>query len=901
MNGRLLISRLLATLRARRLDRELDDEIRAHLELAERDALAAGLSPAEARRRARLHFGTIEALKDEHRDRRTIQPLEIFFKDVRYALRGIVREPGFAAIVVAVLALGIGANTAMFSLVDGVLLKPLPFANPERIVRVWEAPRPGVTNATQPKEFLHWKRLGSAFEAFAAEYSIAATMSGSGDPIRLPGKAVTADYFKVFGATPAVGRLFAPEEDQPGATPVLVLSHATWQTNFGRDPDILTRTIVLDGEAHQVIGVLPAGAFDRDQADFWKPLVFTPEQRQHDLHWLTVHGRLRENTTLTQARQQMDAIDAALAELRRVKNPDSAIVVEPVEKLLVGEDLEDSVLIGFGAATLVLFIACANVANLLLTRGAARRKELAVRAALGAGRGRLASQLLTESLVLCALGGLAGVAIAWLILSSAVSVLSESLPYTADVVLDVRVLGFATGIVLVVGLAIGAFPSLHTRFGSLAQSLNESGRGSSGTHARIRRVIVVGEVALSLVLICGAGLLFRSLSRLQQLESGVRIENIVTVSLDLPVNVYGTAASAAQFFESVAERVGAVPGVERAALTTHLPLRWISNGEGLRIAGAKERVNVRFKRVDHGYFDAFDIPVIAGRGITSQDRQGAPTAVVFNEALAARLAQVAGIRDPSGEFSRLPLPLALQAPPFSSLLGQTVQLTAPDYLEKSGIILDAEIVGVIRSERVGAPWRSDPPVAYVPLAQVPRAAVRLILRTGEIDAARVMPAVREAIKQIAPALPLGRVATMEQIRAETFSPASRPAWIIGVFASVAALLAALGLYGVVTYAVAQQRREIGIRMALGARAGGIVSHVLGGALSVVGLGLVLGLVGSFALTRMMKSMLYQISPLDPLALAFACASMMVIALVAGFVPASRAARVDPVSVLREEG
>jgi predicted permease len=874
-----LLHRLRALAQPGHLDRELDDEIQAHLELAERDGIAAGLSPDEARRKARRRFGGIDPMKEAHRDQRSARWIENLLKDMRYGLASLSRDPMFTFVAVGVLALGIGANAAMFSLVDAVLLKPIPFPDPERIVRVWEAPRQGATNNTSTPDFLDWKRLATSFEALSAEQSISPALTGSGEATRLAGKAVTADYFKVF-ATPALrGRTFTPEDERPGAPPVVVLSHAAWQTYFGGDAAILERRPVLDGLSHQVVGVLPPGAFDRDQAEVWKPLVFTPDNYIRSFRWLTVHGRLRAGSTLAAAREQMQAIDAALADVTPAYKRDWTIEVEAYDRLLVGDSLRQSVVVAFGAVAVVLLIACANVANLLLARGATRRKEMALRAALGASRGRLMAQLLTESLVLCVLGGAAGLAIASFLIQSAMPVLYESIPYTAEVALDLRVLAFAAAAALGVALLVGALPALQTSSGNLLQSLNQSARGSSGTHVAVRRAIVVAEVALSLVLVCGALLLFRSLFNLQQLETGVRIEGIITMSADLPVHAYPTPDAAARAYEALAQRVGVVPGVAQTAFASHLPLRWIGNGEGLKVAGLDEMVNVRFKRVDAGYFSAFDIPLLAGRGITDRDRGGAPRVMVINEALAARLTELVGMKDP---------------------VGQTVTLGCPKYVEKGVVMHDVEIVGVIRSERVGVPWRPDPPVVYVPVAQVPRLDVKLIVQThGEPAAA--LPGIREAVRQVDPNLPLGDVQTMRQVRDRTLSPGSRPAWLIGAFAVVAAVLAALGLYGVLAQVVAQRRREIGIRIALGASGRAIVSQVLRSAMTMVAAGLALGLLGAFALTRVMESLLFQVSPLDPVALTVACAVMIAVGLLAGFIPASRAASVHPVAVLREEG
>ncbi|WP_321470582.1 ABC transporter permease [uncultured Paludibaculum sp.] len=870
---------LLALLRKRRLETELEGEIQAHLELAERDAVARGLSPEEARREARLRFGGVEQVKELHRERRSFVWLEALMRDLRYGLSSLARSPGFTASVVGVLALGIGANVAMFSVVDAVMLKPLPFAEPDRIVRVWEAPRPGVTNATSAANFLEWKRLATDFEALSAEQSISVALQNGGEPARLNGKAVTAEYFQVFGTQARLGRTFSEEEDQPSAERVIVLSHAAWQNDFGADPNVLTRRPMLDGEPYQVIGVLAPGAFDRDETKFWKPLVFTPVERTSKSHWLTVYGRLRGGATLTQVSERMQAVYAATMEKASEEDRQGAIVVEQLARLLVGANLQRSISIAFGAVALVLLIACANVANLLLAKGATRSRELAVRSALGASRGRLVAQLLTETLVLCLLGGAAGVALAGLLIRVATPVLKEALPFTAEVTLDLRVLGFAGAVALAVALLTGTFPALQTSFGSLAQSLNRAARGSSGSHALLRRAIVIGEVGLSLVLVCGALLLLKSLSKLQQIETGIRIEHVITTSVDLPKSSYPTPEKAAQFYDAVTERLQAVPGISRVAMTSHMPLQWIGNGEALREPGEQKLVRVRLKRVDPGYFQALGIPLLAGRGVTNRDTASAPRVIVINETLAARLKDVGRVQQ---------------------AVGRRVRVSMPPFGDPTELMPEVEIAGVIRGERVGPPGMRDPPVVYVPLAQAPATHVKLIV-LAQADAAGVVPTMREAMRAVDPNLPLGEVATLEQVRARTLSGASRPAWLIGVFAAIAALLAGIGLYGVISHTVSQRRREIGIRMALGARSRDVLSQVLQNALSLVCVGLGLGLLGAVALTRVMKSLLYEVSPMDPLAFAAGCLSMILVGLLAGWLPAHRAAGVDPVTTLRDEG
>ena len=881
MKLRLLLHRLWALIRKGRLDRELDDEVLAHLELAERDALAAGLSPAEARAMARRRFGGLDQIKETHRDERTVRWLDTLLKDFRYGLLLLVRDPGFAAVAVAVMAIGIGANAAMFSLVDAVLLKPLPYSEPERIVRVLEAPTATSRNSISTLNFVDWKRLSTSFEALSATRGLSVALTGSGNPSRLSGMLVSADYFAVFGVKPLVGRTFTSQEDHAGAAPVVVLSHAAWQTHFGGDRSIVNRDIMLDGEAHQVVGILPAGIFAREDAKFWKPLVFTAEQRTRSYHWLGAVGRLKAGVSLEQAQHEMRAVSASLVELQPPFKKTWSVTVDPFAQTLVGDNLRTSIYVAFGAVVMVLLIAAANIANLLLAKGVTRSREMAVRAALGASRGRLVAQLLTESLVLCLLGGAAGVALAYLLIQAAVPLLAQSLPPTANVTLDLRVLGFAAVVAVAVSLLVGLLPALHTSSGRLAEAMNQAARGSSGSREGVRRAIVVAEVAVSLVLICGAVLMFKSLLKLQQVNAGVRIENVITMSADLSLTTYPDAERATQFIDTVAERIQAVPGVERVAVSTDVPLRGVRQGEALGLPGAEGNVGVRFKRIDPRYFDTLEIPVLSGRGFTDLDRAGAPRVVVVNEALAGRLAERFGWTKPVGQVGRL---------------------TAPAYENRGqlGRQENVEIVGVIRNERVSDLQTAVEEVIYVPLAQAPRRELKLIVRTRG-DESAVMPAIREAVRQIDPHLPLGDVRTMQQIRQRSLSGTSEPTWVIGAFAGIAALLAALGLYGVLSHAVNQQRREIGIRMALGARAGDVLSQVLGQALGMIVVGLATGLVGAFAATRVMRSLLFEVSALDPLALITAGVAMALVGLLAALIPASRAAHVNPVAVLRSEG
>ena len=878
MKFRLTAARLAALFRRRKLDQELDNEVLAHLEMAERDAIAAGLSPEEARREARRDFGGITKIREEHRDRRGVRWAENFFRDARYGIAALLRDPGFAAVTIGMLALGIGANTAMFSVLDAVLLKPLPFPHPERMVRLWETPTPAERNNTTTLTFLDWKKQSDIFAAVSIESGTRSAVETDGNPSRLTGKLVSADYFDVFGVKPRIGRTFAPGEDQPGAPQVVVISHAMWQTWFSSDPVVLGREITLDGVRHRIIGVLPPGSFDRGEAVFWKPLIFTPEQMNRGQHIWEVVARLRAGVSIEQAQAKMNSLRASLADaLANYK--DWGFKVEPFAQLLVGDTLRRSIYMAFAAVVIVLLIACANVANLVLAKSVTRRKEMALRVSLGASRGRLIAQLLTESIVLCVLGGIAGVGLAYILLDVAAPRVAESLPFTADLSLNLRVLGFAALAVMAVLMLTGLLPFVQTSFGPLSGSLNETSRGTSGARAALRRTIVIAEVAASVVLICGAALLFKSLAKLQNVDAGVRIDHVITMSTDLPLSAYRTPESAAAFFGAVVDRLRSVPGVEQASVTHRLPLEGVGWGEWIKLPERKDPLLVRVKMIDAWYFATLGIPLESGRGIEVRDRAGSRPVMVVNQEVARQLSAGSNIGNP---------------------VGHAAGIYMPGYGPVPESPMTVQIVGVVHNERTRGLNAPIEPVIYVPLAQVPQTDINLAVRTL-IQPSAVMSGIREAVRQIDPQLPLANVRTMEQVKQQNMRWAKQPTWIIGSFAAIAALMAALGLYGVLAHAVTQQRREIGIRMALGAQRGDVVSHTLRSALSMLMVGLVLGLAGAFALTRAIKSLLFQVSALDPVALAGACLLMGLIGVLAALIPASRAAAVDPMMVLRDDG
>jgi predicted permease len=878
MSWRRILNRGLALIRKRDLETELEAEIRAHLEVAEDEARANGLSLDEARREARLRFGPITEVKEAHRERRTFAGFENFSKDFAYGIASLRRTPGFAAVVIAVLAVGIGGTVAMFSVIDTVLVKPLPFPHGERIVGIWEAPQPGSMNSTTPAQFIRWKSLDRDFDAMSAEQGISAAFNNQNSPVHLDGKLVTPEYFRIFNVNTLFGRTFTSTDERESA-PMIVLSNAAWKTYFGSDTNILEQRILLDGQSCRVIGVLQPSAFDRKQVHFWKLLTFSPEQLQTSSHWLRVYGRLKPDVSLASAKQRIQSIyRGLLSEKLMDEDPKGSLVIEPLAALLVSPSLEHSIRIAFGAVLLVLLIACANVANLLFSRGVGRRSELAIRAALGAGRMRLITQMLTECLVICLFGGAAGVCLARMLILIAKPVLVDALPFTADVSISGTTLLFVALVIFAATILTGILPALHATLAGLADSLKKSTRSSSEGNLALRRSIVAGEVALSLVLLSGSLLLMRSLNNLQKQPTGVRIEQVSTAAVHLLAIQYSTGEKAALFYDALHSKLASEPGITSTALSTVLPLNWISNGEGLYLPGADKPINVRFKRVDPGYFETLDIPVLSGRKFRETDRQGAPFVAIANQALIAQLA----------------------ARGLNNAVGKSLRVSSGDYSGQTPLILSPEIVGMVRNERTTSPGQSEPPVIYLPLAQCPHPSIKLLVRS-RLSAANVAATMRRVVHDLDPNLPVTEIATMQQVQDATLTGVSRPALLIAAFACVAVFLALIGLYGVISYSVMQRRKEFGIRLALGAQSHKLLLQVIGTAAATVALGVLLGLAGVYLTTGVLRSLLFEVSPLDPLALAAACVSMMFLALAAAYLPARRAAMVDPTVTLRDIG
>ncbi|MEM9404788.1 MAG: ADOP family duplicated permease [Acidobacteriota bacterium] len=870
-------ARLLALFQQKRADRELRSELEAHLELAELEARQRGLSPREAKRRARLELGGVERIREEHREARSSLWLEHVMFDARYALRSLRRTPVFAVTVVAVLALGLGASVAMFSVVDELFLEKLPFSEPDRIVRLWKVPFPGAINASATLDFVDWKERSGSFEALAAHSGTSATLTGLGDPQRMRGRQVTADYFRIFGVEPLYGRGFLVDEDLPGSEPVVLLSHAAWRARFGADPDVLGRQLTLDRVSHEVIGILPPGVWDRGRAEYWKPLVFTEELRTRGFMWLNVVGRLRDGVTLEQAQEEMAVVDAEVAALAPTWRRDWGLLVEPYETRVLEPSAGRSVLVAFVAVLLLLIIACANVTNLLLARGSARREQFLLRAALGATAGRLLTQQVVEVLSIFGLGGALAALLASVGVRSLEPLLADSLPETAQLGVDWSAFGF--GLLLLAGsaLLVVLLPAHQ-----LSRQLKRD-----GAHARVRGAsavgvrtgLVIAEVAGSLILVCVALLLAKSLLRLHDIDAGVVTENVLSVTIDLPLQGYREPEDATRFASEVLNEVRSQAGVRAAALATALPMRAVDEGQGLLPLSGSGGLSVGYKRVSEGYFEALDIGLREGRTFDSRDVAGATPVGIINEELAKRIAAELEIDDP---------------------VGATVNISTPYYVEKGGELVATRIVGVIRSEHAAALAEANDAVVYVPLPQVPKRSLELLVRT-EFESDQGARILRSAIAAVDPLLAFGQATTLEEVRRGGLQTPGRLTGAIAVFAGAAALLAGLGIFGLLSYAVAQERRQIGVRMALGADPSKVLLMVLRGGVRLVLWGSALGLVGTVLATRTLRSVLFGVSTLDPAVLAMALIATVVLGLVAGLVPAWRAARLDPVRALRSEG
>ena len=868
------------------LDQEVDEEIAFHIEMRTHELVARGMDPQAAREAALSRVGNLAHLKrvcvdiGKKRDRemRLTQWIEEFRDDVKFASRQLMRAPGFALVAALTLALGIGATTAIFSVVHAVVLRAFPFPEPERVMVLGEEFR-GDLGGVSGGNFQDWRTRSKSFSSLAAMHYSSFNLADGGTAERVIGARATASYFTVFGIRPHLGRLYTADEDTPGREQVVVLSHRLWTRRFGANPDVVNTEIRMNGLPYTVVGVMPP-AFDQIGGieELWVPAAFTAERlAMHDEHFLTGYGRLAPGVSREQAQAELLTIYKTVqAELPNEQQVNPARI-DTFASQVVG-DYQQRLLVLLGAVTLVLLIACGNVANLLLARGGVRAREIALRAAVGAGRGRIVRQLLTETLVLAFLGAALGVGVAWVAVPTLVAASPEGVPRLGQARVDSIVLAFALGAAFFSALVAGLAPALRAARTDLRSTLNEGGRTGTAGRDRVRMVLVAAEVSLALVLLVGAGLLVRSALHLQRIDIGFEPAGVSSARLTLPAAEYKDPARVVQTFKRLVETLSVMPGVEAAAVTTSAPMTPGGNGNGLiPDAGPfdeKTVVQGSLAIITPDYFRTMRIPLRRGRLFTDDDRRGGQRVMILSQTAARQLFPS---QDPIGRRVG-----CCEMPPDHAKI----------------------VVGVVGDVRGRGPEADPGPDFYLPIDQAPDVAwdwiqrsVTLVARSRTGDAAAAVSLLRDATRQIDPTVPLYSVASMEQRLRTSLAQARFNTLLMILLGSIGLVLAAIGIYGVIAYFVTQRQQEIGIRMALGANGPDVVRMVVRQGMQPVIMGIALGLVAAFTASRLLATYVHGVTTTDPLTFAAVVGLLITVAFVATALPARRAVRVDPTRVL----
>ena len=815
--------------------------------------------------------------------------MSALIQDLRYGMRGLRKNLGFSLVAIAVLALGIGANTAIFSVVNAVLLRPLPFDDPSRLVQIWHVPPPkafpGMTRfSVSAANYLDWKQQNHVFEKTAIYTYDQYDLTVGDKPQSLAAAAVESTFFPVLGVQPLLGRVFLAEEDQEGRSNVLVLSYGFWQTQFGGNPSVVGQKIMLNGTAHTVIGVMGPRFNRPDWAKFWVPMAWTAQQRavRGEHHYMVI-GRLKPGVSLPQAQAEMNTISSQLAQQYPADDKDWGAVVVPLRDELVG-DVRPSLLILLGAVAFVLLIACANVANLVLAKTLSRRKEIAIRSALGASRRRVLQQVLSETLLLALVGGAIGLVIAHFGVALIVKFLGQQLPHSTEIGLDGWVLAFALGISLLTGLLAGLLPAIRLTRGDVNQALKQGlGRTDSDSGGnRTRSALVVCEVALSLVLLVGAGLMIRSLLLLRAVDPGFKPQNVLTLTVSVAANKFPVPAQQVSFFDQVLQRVRALPGVESAGLIDALPLSGGGSHQPVAIEGRPvvpmaEQPEVDVRLISPGYMRAMRIPVVKGRDFTDDDVAGKPRVVVISESMAKRFWPN---EDPIGKHLKLT---------FSSNADREV----------IGIVGDVKLDSLDESRSTATLYSPEPQLSSPALGEWRSFGMSMVVRTSA-NPGSVLSAVTAAVHQVDPETPVLDAKTMDVVVDESVTQQRSTMLLLAAFAGLALLLAAVGIYSVLSYAVRRRVREIGIRMALGAQIGDVLRMVVVEGMRPTVIGVVIGLAGALALGRVLSSVIYGVSARDLATFGTVAALLTAVGFLASVIPAYRATRVDPMKTLREE-
>jgi|HubBroStandDraft_6_1064221.scaffolds.fasta_scaffold06087_2 putative ABC transport system permease protein len=886
-----LLFRLRALFRRDAMEAEMDEELRSHFENQVEKLVASGFPRQEAVRRARIEFGGYEQLKEECREARGVRLIETMLQDLRYALRILRGSPGFTAVAILTLALGIGANTAIFSVVDSVLLRPLPYRDPLGLVMLWEqnSQDKNPHNTVSPPDFLDWQSQNSVFAEMAAIFDQHANLTGNGLPQEVVLQDVSANFFSVLGVTPILGPGFTAENGKAGNDNIVVLSYGYWKERFAGDSGVIGKTILLNGKAQTITGVAPEnfswfikdGSFTNEKPQMWTPFVFPARfsDRKDIGRFLTVVARLKAGSNVSLAQSQMNTIAARIADEYPDFNRYWGANVVPVRDQISG-DLRPALLILFGAVAFVLLISCANVSSLLLARAAAREREIAVRTAIGASPWRIARQLMTESVLLALIGGAIGMVLAVWGTNFLLAASPNNLLDLRSIPIDWRVMAFAAGSTMLAGLLFGVLPSFISSHSGVSETLKEGGRGSSAGRKRrfARSAFVVAQMCLALVLLAGAGLLIRSFVRLVGVDPGFDANHLLTFKVSLPSSKYGTDKALLTFFHDFQGRISRLPGVRSAGLCSFPPFTGLGSATGVHVLSQPEQslmdlpvAAVRVVGAD--YFSTMQIPLRAGRSFNEQELTEERHVVVVNQAFADQY--IKGVNP----------------------LGQKAVIYMKSLEESKN--KPSEIIGVVGDVRqMGLDTPAEPTV-YWPHPELVLSELTFVVRTANEPLALVS-AVRNEIQQMDPEQPMGAVSTMDQLLAGTLSRSRFTMLLLGVFAAVALILACVGIYGVIAFSVTQRTQEFGIRMALGANRRDVFRLVLGQGTRLTLLGIGLGIVAAVIVTRLMATLLFGISATDPLTFASVALLLALVALAACYIPARRATRVDPIVALRYE-
>ena len=871
-----LFRRWRALTHKKELDTQLDEELQFHLERDVEQNIKSGMTPDDARSAALKAFGGVDRSKEECRDARGVNLIENTLRDISFSVRVLLKSYAFTFVVVLTLALGIGANTAIFSFANGILLRPLPYPQSDRLVVINETfnQEEGPMPVSYPN-FLDWREQNTVFEDIASHFGTTRfALSGAGEPVEIRGSRITHGLMEILRISPQLGRTFTADEDRPEQDAVAILGYELWQKNFGGDPNILGKQIVLSNRSRTIVGVMPRGFRFPEISEVWVPLALTPQMFTRTDHGLSSIARLKDGVTLPQAQAEMHTIAGRIEQQNPVTNEGRGVTITSLRDNLSG-DYREALLILLGVVGFVLLVACVNVANLMLARATARQKEFALRAALGASRWRIVRQLLVESVLLAITGGALGFALSLWALHLLLNAIPVQLPFWMDFSIDLRVLAFTLGITLLTALIFGAVPALQTSRVDLNDTLKEGGRGAIGFRGRSRSMLVVTEIALSLVLLVGAGLMIQSFLRLRQVNIGLDAKNVFTANVILPRAKYREPQQRITFFQQLVERVRTLPGVESAGATGTLPLNGNNWGRSLTVEGypvlrVGQAPSIQHTVVIPGYFRTMGITLLAGRDFADTDTADALKVTIVDERLARHYW------------------------PNESGVGKRVRFGPPENNEPWHTI-----IGVVRSVRHERMQADTDESVYLPHSQIPVTNLTLVARTTS-DPHDVTTAFRREVAQLDRDQPISEIATMEEVIAESIWQPRLYATLFAVFAGGALVLALIGIYGVMAFLVQTRTHEIGVRMALGATARDVFKLIVGRGMKLTVFGIVIGVAGAIALTRLMHSLLFNTSATDPFIFVVIAILLSATAFLACYIPARRAARVDPLTALRYE-